>query len=60
MTFEMYVREREMNALNKGLEQGRTEERFQMVKSLLLANTPIEYIKAATGWSKEKILQFEK
>ena len=52
MTFEMYMRERVMDAL--------AEERFKMVKNLLLAKTPIEYIKVATGWSEEKILQFKK
>ena len=52
MTFEMYMRERLMDAL--------AEERFKTVKNLLLAKTPIEYIKVATGWSEEKILQLEK
>ena len=52
MTFEMYLKEIKMDA--------RTEERFQIVKNFLLAKTPIEYIKAATGWSEEKILQVKK
>ena len=56
MTFEMYMREMKMDAR----KEGRLEERFQMVKNLILASTPIEYIKTATGWSEEKILQFEK
>ena len=53
MTFEMYMREMKM----EGRAEGRAEGIFQMVKNLLLAKTPIEYIKAATGWSEEKILQ---
>ena len=68
MTFEMYVWEREMKAraeeraeaLAEGIETGRAEKLFQVVKNFLFAKTPIEYIKAATGWSEEKILQFEK
>ena len=60
MTFEMYMRERLMDARAEGIETGRNEERFQMVKNFLLAKTPIEYIKAATGWSEDKILQIEK
>ena len=60
MTFEMYLRERLMDARAEGIENGIEKGIFQMVKNLLLAKTPIEYIKAATGWSEEKILQFEK
>ena len=52
MTFEMYLKEIKMDARAEGI--------FQIVKNLLLAKTPIEYIKAATGWSEEKILQVEK
>ena len=68
MTLEMYMRERLMDAreegrnegLAEGIETGRAEKLFQVVKNLLLAKTPIEYIKAATGWSEDNILQFEK
>ena len=60
MTFEMYMREMKMDAHAEGRAEGRTEERFQMVKNLLLASTPIECIMKATGWSEEKILQIEK
>ena len=68
MTLEMYMRERLMDAraegrnegLAEGIETGRAEGSFQMVKNFLLAKTPIEYIKTATGWSEEKILQVEK
>ena len=60
MTFEMYMRERLMDARAEGHAEGRAEERFDMIKNLLLAKTPMEYIKNATGWSEEKILQVEK
>ena len=56
MTFEMYLKEIKMDAR----AEGRAEGIFQIVKNLLLAKTPIEYIKTATGWSEEKILQVEK
>ena len=60
MTFEMYLKEIKMDARAEGIETGRAEGSFQMVKNFLLAKTPIEYIKTATGWSEEKILQVEK
>ena len=60
MTFEMYVLECKMKARAEGLEKGLEKGSFKMVKNFLLAKTPIEYIKVATGWSEEKILQFEK
>lgn len=41
----------------EGRKKGRKEERFVLVKNLLKAKTPIEYIITATGWSKEKILE---
>ena len=49
MTLELMIQER--------IEQARAEGSFAMVKKFLEAQTPIEYIIAATGWSKEKILQ---
>ena len=33
------------------------EERFELVKNLLLAKTPMKYIIAATGWTEEQILK---
>ena len=60
MTFEMYLKEIKMDARAEGIKTGRAEERFEMIKNFLLAKTPIEYIKTATGWSEEKILQVEK
>ena len=56
MTFEMYLKEIKMDARAEGIEEGS----FKMVKNFLLAKTPIECIKVATGWSEEKILQLEK
>ena len=44
-------------ALQIGIEKGREDEKFEMVKNLLFAKTPLEYIVAATGWSEEKILE---
>ena len=43
--------------IEKGIEKGREEGRFALVRNLLKAETPIEYIIAATGWSKERILE---
>ena len=42
--------------IEQGVEQGHAEEKISMVKHLLGAKTPLEYIIAATGWTKEKIL----
>lgn len=68
MTFEMYVLEREMKARAEGYVEGflqgfkigYAEARNEFTLKMLKVGTPIEYIKAATGWSEEKILQFEK
>ena len=57
MTFEMFLKEREMQSREEGREEGREEKAFEMVKNLLLAKTPLKYIVAATGWSEEKILR---
>ena len=43
-----------------GIEEGRAEEKLNMIKNLLQAKTPIECIIAATGWTKEKILELAK
>ena len=43
--------------IEEGIEQGIERERFAMVKNLLRAKTPIEYIIAATGWTEEEILK---
>lgn len=45
-------------AMQIGIEKGREEEKFEMVKNLLLAKTPLKYIVTATGWNEEKILKF--
>ena len=52
MTYELALMERE--------ERGREEERLELIKNLLSVGTPIEYIIKATGWSKEKLLEFRK
>ena len=43
--------------IEQGIEKGREKEKFEMVKNLLLAKTPLKYIVAATGWTEEKILK---
>ena len=52
MTYELALMERE--------ERGREEERFELIKNLLTADTPLKYIIKATGWSEEKLLEFKK
>ena len=59
----MYWFEYDENLARKAIadeayEIGREEEKFEMVKNLLLAKTPLKYIVAATGWNEEKILKF--
>ena len=56
MTYQMALLEREAEGIEKGIEQGEAKKQIEMVKNLLLAKTPLKYIVAATGWSKEKIL----
>ena len=68
MTLEMHLKEREMAGLERGREEGRKEGRregrkeatLEMIKSLVTAGTPLEYIVRATGWSEEKILEARK
>ena len=65
MTLELMLRHRIEKATKQAHEEGRREGRqeglqegkLSMVENFLKAKTPIEYIEAATGWSKEKILQ---
>ena len=56
MTYELALMEREELGEKRGEEKGR----FELVKNLLRVGTPIEYIINATGWSKEKLLEFKK
>ena len=51
-TYELALMEREELGMEKG--------RFELVKNLLKVGTPLEYIIDATGWSKEKLLEFKK
>ena len=53
VTLELEIQRR----AEKAREEGREEGRFDMVKKMLSVKTPIEYIVAATGWGKEKILK---
>ena len=61
MTFEMYLKEREMKGREEGrvegLKEGRAEATVEIIKNLISAGTPLEYIARATGWSQDKILQ---
>ena len=41
----------------QGREEGRAKSNLEMVKNLLLAKTPMQYIVQATGWTKEEILK---
>ncbi len=43
----------------KGLEEGKAEGRAELVRSLLSAGTPLEYIRKATGWTEEQILKLK-
>ena len=42
--------------IEKGIEQGIKQNRKDFVKNLLAVKTPLEYIIAATGLTKEQIL----
>ena len=44
--------------IEKGIEEGREKEKFEMIKNFLKAQTPLKYIVAATGRTEEKILEF--
>ena len=39
-------------------DEAQEEKAIEIVKNLLLAQTPLKYIVAATGWSEDKILKF--
>ena len=41
----------------QGRSEGHAEGKIEMVKNLLLAETPLKYIVAATGWTEEQILK---
>ena len=42
--------------IEKGIEQGIEQSRKEFIKKLLEVETLLEYIIAATGWTKEQIL----
>jgi len=44
--------------IEKGIEEGREKEKFEMVKNLLTTNLSLEEIARVVGWTKEKILKF--
>ena len=44
----------------QGEEHGIKKERFELIKNLFNAGTPIQYIVNVTGWSEEKLLEFKK
>ena len=63
MTYEMALLESKLQGEAAGFERGRKEARaetmFEMVKNLLAAGTPVEFIIKATGWSKDQILNLQ-
>ncbi len=59
MTYEMALLDRERQGRAEGRAEGLIEGRVEMLKNLLAAGTPIEYIIKATGWTKEQILQLQ-
>ena len=46
--------------IKQGIEQGIERNRKDFVKNLLAVKTPLEYIIAATGWTKEQIFELAK
>ena len=46
--------------IEKGIEKGIEQNRKDFVKNLLAVKTPLEYIIAATGWTKEQIFELAK
>lgn len=51
MTYEMALLESKLQGEDSGFERGRSETMLEMVKNLIAAGTPIEFIIKATGWS---------
>ncbi len=45
--------------LEKGRAEGEAKGRVELVRSLLSAGTPLEYIQKATGWTEEQILKLQ-
>ena len=44
-------------AKKKGLAEGKTEERLEIAKKMLDANSPIDFICQMTGLSEEEVLK---
>ena len=46
-------------AKKKGLAEGKTEERLEIAKKMLDANSPIDFICQMTGLSEEEVLKLK-
>ena len=46
-------------AKKKGLAEGKTEERLEIAKKMLEANSPIDFICQMTGLSEEEVLKLK-
>ena len=46
----------ERGAFNRGVQQGAKQNKLEMIKNLIKAGTPLNFIEAATGWTEEQIL----
>ena len=46
-------------AKKKGLAEGKTEERLEIAKKMLEANSPIDFICQITGLSEEEVLKLK-
>ena len=42
-------------AMELGRAEGREQNMLEMVRNLVKAGTPIQYIEAATGWNEQQI-----
>ena len=55
MTFEMYMKEREMEIAKRSREEGREEERESIAMTMLNVGEPLEKIRKFTKLSLERI-----
>ena len=57
---QKYAMERERaegraEGIAKGIAEGREQKMLEMVRNLVKAGTPIQYIEAASGWNEQQI-----
>ncbi len=62
MTYTMKMlevrKEGRREGLQEGMQKGMQRKEREMVKSLLLVGTPVEYICKATGWTEDAVYRF--